>query len=42
MADLNKLCTEWTPRLLSVLRVIAAFLYIQHGGQKILSFPSVL
>ena len=31
----------WAPRLLSILRVIVAFLFIQHGTQKLFGFPSV-
>lgn len=30
----------WTPRVLSVLRIIAALLFIEHGTQKLFSFPS--
>ena len=30
---------HWTPRLLSVLRIVAAFLFLQHGTQKWLEFP---
>jgi len=29
----------WSPRVLSVLRIVAAFLFMQHGGQKLLGFP---
>jgi len=29
----------WTPRLLSVLRIAAAFLFVEHGTQKWLNFP---
>jgi putative oxidoreductase len=29
----------WSPRLLSVLRIVAAFVYVQHGGQKLFAFP---
>jgi putative oxidoreductase len=29
----------WTPRLLSVLRIIAAFLYVLHGTQKLFAVP---
>lgn len=39
MADLNSLTSTWTPRLLSVLRIVAAFLFMQHGGQKLFGFP---
>ena len=30
---------HWTPRLLSVLRIIAAFLFMEHGMQKWLGIP---
>lgn len=30
---------NWTPRLLSVLRIVAAFLFMAHGTQKWLAFP---
>ena len=30
---------QWTPRLLSVLRIVAAFLFMSHGLQKILNLP---
>jgi len=29
----------WAPRLLSILRVVAAFLFLAHGTQKLLGFP---
>ena len=38
MADLNSFHASWTPRLLSVLRIIAAFLFIAHGAQKLFGF----
>lgn len=31
---------RWSPRLLSVLRIITAFLLIQHGAQKLFGFPA--
>jgi len=39
MADLSGVYVTWAPRLLSILRIIAAFLFIQHGSNKILGFP---
>jgi putative oxidoreductase len=30
---------EWSPRLLSVLRIMSALLFLAHGTQKILGFP---
>lgn len=29
----------WAPRLLSVLRIVAAFLFIQHGTAKLFGIP---
>lgn len=36
---MNGLIAYWTPRLLSVLRIVAAFLFMAHGSQKWLEFP---
>jgi putative oxidoreductase len=36
---MNSLLAAWTPRLLSVLRIITAFLFMSHGMQKILGVP---
>ncbi|WP_107851742.1 DoxX family protein [Oceanimonas marisflavi] len=30
----------WRPRVLSLVRMVSAFLFMQHGGQKILGFPA--
>ena len=35
MANLDSFHTSWTPRLLSVLRIILGFMMIQHGAQKL-------
>jgi putative oxidoreductase len=40
MAGLSPLCLHWAPRFLSVLRIVAAFLFMQHGGQKLFGFPA--
>ena len=39
-AHMNAAIENWTPRLLSVLRIVAAFLFIEHGMQKWLAFPA--
>jgi len=31
----------WTPRALGLLRIVAAFLYLQHGTAKLLHVPHV-
>ena len=37
---MNALALTWAPRLLSVLRIVAALIFIAHGTQKILGFPA--
>jgi putative oxidoreductase len=39
MTDLNAFYAKWRPRLLSVLRIVAALLFMQHGSQKLFGFP---
>jgi putative oxidoreductase len=39
MAKVDTLFVEWSPRLLSILRIVTAFLFIQHGSMKLLGFP---
>jgi putative oxidoreductase len=29
----------WAPRMLSVLRIMVALLFVEHGSQKLLGFP---
>src|SRR3989442_6935920 len=31
---------RWAPRLLSLLRIVTAFLFMAHGAQKLLGFPA--
>ena len=33
---------SWTPALLSVTRIVAGFLFIAHGSQKLLGFPAAM
>lgn len=30
----------WRPRVLSIMRIVTAFLFMQHGGQKLFGFPA--
>ena len=36
---IDTLETVWAPRLLSVLRIVAALLFFEHGTTKLLGFP---
>ena len=41
-----KICSEetckfWTPRILGILRIVTAFLFLQHGAAKLLGIPHV-
>jgi len=36
---IDSLQSEWAPRVLSVLRVVAALLFFEHGSAKLLGFP---
>ncbi len=40
-ALIAQLDTLWSPRLLSVLRIVTAFLFLQHGTAKLFGFPHV-
>jgi putative oxidoreductase len=31
--------TTWAPRLLSILRIVAGLLFVEHGTSKVLGFP---
>jgi putative oxidoreductase len=33
------LTTTWAPRMLSVLRIMSALIFLAHGTQKLLAFP---
>jgi putative oxidoreductase len=39
--SLNELTTTWAPRLLSVLRIMSALLFMQHGTAKFLTIPQM-
>ena len=35
----DQLQTVWAPRMLSILRIVAALIFFEHGTQKLLGFP---
>lgn len=37
--DIQELIETWRPRVLSILRIVAAVLFFEHGTQKIFGFP---
>ncbi|HET8807978.1 MAG TPA: DoxX family protein [Methylophaga sp.] len=37
---MDNFLATWQPRVLSILRIVTAFLFMQHGAQKILGFPA--
>jgi putative oxidoreductase len=37
--DLNARLSAWSPQVLSILRIFAALLFMQHGTQKLFDFP---
>jgi putative oxidoreductase len=39
--NFNALAVTWSPRLLSILRIMSGLLFLQHGTAKHLKFPSV-
>jgi putative oxidoreductase len=39
MANADSFYAVWSPRLLSVLRIVAGLLLMQHGAQKLFGFP---
>ena len=36
----DRLQTEWAPRVLSILRIVAALIFFEHGSAKLLGFPA--
>ena len=37
--DWTAIASAWAPRLLSILRIMTALLFLEHGTQKLLGFP---
>jgi len=42
MSNLTEICSRWAPKLLSVLRILTAFLFIAHGTAKFFAYPMSL
>lgn len=40
MSKINTWCAAWAPHLLSILRIISAFLFMEHGSMKLFGFPA--
>lgn len=40
MNDLKLFMINWAPEVLSVMRIVVAFLFTIHGAQKLFAFPS--
>ena len=40
MSKITAWCANWAPYLLSVLRIITAFLFMEHGSMKLLGYPA--
>jgi putative oxidoreductase len=36
---MNDFLTSWSPRVLSILRIITGFMFLWHGSQKLFNFP---
>jgi putative oxidoreductase len=36
----DSLQTVWAPRVLSILRIVAALIFMEHGTSKLLGFPA--
>ena len=39
MSDVSAFWSKWSPALLSVLRIVVAFLFMQHGAMKLFGYP---
>ena len=40
MASITPVLNLWAPRVLSVLRIVAALVFMAHGTQKLMGFPA--
>ncbi len=39
MAGIGQTASAWAPRVLSVLRIVAGLLFVEHGTMKFFNFP---
>ena len=39
MANLNVFYAKWSPRVLSILRIVVGLLFMLHGTQKLFNYP---
>ena len=39
---MDKLFATWSPRFLSILRIVTGFLFLWHGSQKLFGFPTAM
>lgn len=39
MTDLNSFYATWSPRILSIFRIVFGLLFMLHGTQKLLNYP---
>lgn len=37
---MDLIASEWAPRVLSIVRIVAALLFMEHGMQKLFGFPT--
>lgn len=37
---MESILTQWSPRVLSILRIVVALLFLEHGTAKLLGFPA--
>ena len=38
--DLSSTAERWAPQMLSIVRIVAALIFIEHGTQKFFAFPA--
>ena len=41
MDNQNSFFAQWSPRVLSILRIVIAFVFVAHGSQKLFGHPSM-